>query len=231
MIKIRNYLNKVDMKQVSKLWTYKEKENSILSCGSEAHFLFIFLKFCSPSSSRARTLNKAPNPEELRESVQGHLTFPTSLSSLKNDNRRLEKCTLICCFIQSCKMELKCILDRKCLLLWYLYHPCDEIMSLILLHINTRMHLQYNTEEWVQGQLENRQVSSAWKRQCVLAAARSTSECYWWWRWPPSLANICNCSILTGVGEWSAVILAGGNICSYYITVGRPCKLSLLLYI
>lgn len=128
------------MKQVSKLWTYKEKENSILSCGSETHFLFIFLKFCSPSSSWARTLNKAPNPEELRESVQGHLTFSTSISSLKNDNRTFEKCTLICCFIQSCKTELKCILDRKCLLLWYLYHPCDEIMSLILLHINTRMH-------------------------------------------------------------------------------------------
>lgn len=147
--------------------------------------------------------------------------------------KHFKKCTVHCCLIQLCKMKLKCILDRKCLLLWYLYHPCDEIMSLILLHINTRIH-QYTPavqQEWVQGQLENRQVSSAWNRQCVLEGARSKSECYWWWWWPPSLANICNRSILTGVGEWSAVILAGGNICSYYITVGRPCKLSLLLYI
>lgn len=59
------------------------KENSIFPCSSTAHFIFIFLKFCSLSSSWASTLNKAPNPEDLGESVQGHLTFSTSISLLK----------------------------------------------------------------------------------------------------------------------------------------------------
>lgn len=80
--------NEKSKKSKNELTSYKE--NSILPCSSKAHFLFIFLKFCSPSSSWASTLNKAPNPEELRKSVQGRLTFSTSISSFKNDNRTLK---------------------------------------------------------------------------------------------------------------------------------------------
>lgn len=69
----------------------------------------------------------------------------------------------------------------------------------------TGTHVRNNTEGWVQGQLRTIQAPSAWN--CVLDGAQSKPECWWWW--PPGPTNICNCSSLTGVGEWSAVILAG----------------------
>lgn len=119
---------------------------------------------------------------------------------------------------------------------WYLYHPCEEIMptvSLILLHLNAALQRYTHAEQhWRRSSRSppDHPVPHLPETGRVLDGAWSKPERWWWWP-PEARQTSVTAPPSYGCRRVICCHFSGANICSHYITAGRPSTLSVLLYI